>query len=215
MVQDSSHNEAPHRATQDVSGHVDRLTPRHAKAVALLHRDCIPTGFLSSLGPSFLRGLYRGIASSSVAFGHVWQDEAGEVLGFIACAESTGKAYKNIILRHGWRMTLPLLRFVLRVSVIKRIIETLLYPAEVGDDLPRAEVLSIAVSPEARGRGVGRTLMETAMRDFADRGVSQARVAVWSKNETANQFYQRLGFRLALTREHHGLPMNVYAFDVG
>ena len=193
-----------------MSDHVQPLTKRHARAVAELHRDGIRTGFLSSLGPMFLRQLYAAIPSCPGGFGDVWQEPDGSVLGFIACAESTGKLYKQALLRRGVLMSLPLIRFLVRPSVIRKIWQTLRYPGEVGPELPAAEVLSIVVSPDARGKGVGKALMQAATEEFARRGIRRIKVAVWAQNAPANAFYRKCGFELAATREHHGLPMNIY-----
>ncbi|HOF18942.1 MAG TPA: GNAT family N-acetyltransferase [Phycisphaerae bacterium] len=190
------------------------LSKRHARQAAHLHREGIGTGFLSSLGEAFLRQLYSAIPSCPSAFGYVWQEPDGEVLGFIACAQSVGRMYKQALWRRGVWMALILARFVVRPGIVRRIWHTLRYPSQVGDDLPSAEVLSIAVSEKARGKGVGKALMQAALAEFARRSIARVKVAVWSENETANQFYLRCGFRLAITREHHGLPMNVYVIDV-
>jgi ribosomal protein S18 acetylase RimI-like enzyme len=189
------------------------LEKRHAPVAAELHRQGIGTGFLSSLGGMFMRQLYRAIPSCPAGFGYAWEEPDGKVLGFIACAESTGKVYKQALLLRGVLMALPLARFLLRPSMIRRMIATLRYPSQVGNDLPAAEVLSISVSQDARGKGVGKALMTAALREFHRRGIAKVKVAVWAENETANRFYERCGFTLALKREHHGLPMNVYVID--
>jgi len=193
-----------------MSNNVQPLTKRHARAVAKLHRAGIRTGFLSSLGPMFLRQLYAAIPSCPGGFGNVWQEPNGRVLGFIACAESTGKLYKQAMLRRGVLMSLALIRFLVRPSVIRKIWQTLRYPGEVGPELPAAEVLSIVVSPEARGKGVGKALMQAANEEFARRGIARFKVAVWTENAPANAFYRKCGFDLVATREHHGLGMNLY-----
>ena len=185
------------------------LEKRHAAAVAELHRQGIDTGFLSSLGPMFLKQLYKAIPSCRAGFGFVCRD-AGEVVGFVACAESTSKVYKQSLLRRGPLMAIPLARFMLRPSVIRRMIQTLRYPAEVGGELPAAEILSIVVSAGARGKGVGRDLLGAAMGEFARRGIAQVKVAVGAANDPANRFYRNCGFELAVETLHHGLPMNIY-----
>jgi ribosomal protein S18 acetylase RimI-like enzyme len=194
-----------------VSDYVKPMCKEHAAAVAELHRLGISSGFLSSLGPMFLRQLYKAIPTCPAGFGYVWEESDGRVLGFIACAESTGRIYKQSLLRRGIMMAFPLLRFLIRPAVIKRMYHTWRYPSQVGDDLPAAEVLSIVVSQDAWGKGVGQALMDAALGEFASRNIADAKVAVGAGNEAGNKFYKKCGFELALTREHHGLPMNVYA----
>jgi len=191
------------------------LEKRHAAAVAALHRLGIATGFLSSLGERFLRQMYAAVPSAPAGFGFVWEETDGRVLGFVACAESTDRLYKQALLRRGVLMALALLPRCLRPSVIRRLWETLRYPSEVGEDLPVAEVLSITVAEEARGRGIGSALVDAAFEEFRRRNISRVKVAAWAGNEAANRFYHRCGFRLALTRDHHGLPMNLYVRDAG
>jgi ribosomal protein S18 acetylase RimI-like enzyme len=193
------------------------LEKRHAKTVAALHHHGIPTGFLSSLGARFLRQMYAAVPSAPTGFGYVQERADGQVLGFVACAVSTGRFYKQALLRRGVLMAGAMFPRCLRPSVMKRLWETLRYPAEVGHDgldLPAAEILSIVVDEGVRGMGIGTALIGAALDEFRRRGISRAKVAVGAGNEPANCFYRRCGFRLALTREHHGLPMNVYVHDL-
>ena len=59
----------------------------------------------------------------------------------------------------------------------------------------RATVVGMYVAPEARGRGVGRALLEEA-RDRAARveGVEQLHLAVVTTNAAARRLYRALGF---------------------
>ena len=203
-------SETPAEGRSTVCEQIRPMERRDGRSAAELHREGISTGFLTSLGPAFLRQLYRAVPSCPSGFGFVWEEPNGEVLGFITCAESTGRLYKEALLRRGVLMALPLVRFLIRPSVIRRIIQTLRYPAEVGSEMPPAEVLSIAVRSETRGKGVGKALMQAALKEFSRRHINQTKVAVWAGNELANGFYRRCGFALGLTRLHHGLEMNVY-----
>ncbi len=193
---------------------IEPLKPSHASDAAHLHLLGINTGFLSSLGQSFLCQLYKAVPVCPAGFGFVSLDETGRVNGFIACAESTGRLYKQAITRRGLCMAGPLLRFCLRPSVMRRMWQTLRYPSQVGDELPPAEVLSIAVDASNRGGGVGKRLMQAALDEFARRGVKDVKVAVWAENLPANAFYQRCGFHLAMQWTHHGLPMNIYCISL-
>jgi len=195
--------------------HVVGLSARHGAAAAELHRQCIDSGFLSSLGLTFLKNLYRAISACPAGFGYAWEDPQGRALGFIACAESTGKVFKQVLIRRGLPVALPLIRFLTRPSVVWRMVQTLRYPAQVSPDVPAAEILSIAIRRQARRRGIATALLGAAMEEFARRGIDRVKVAVGAGNEPANRFYRRCGFELALTRTHHGLPQNIYVARIG
>ncbi len=111
-------------------------------------------------------------------------------------------------------MLLSLMRFMIRPSFVRQMIQTLRYPSQVGNELPAAEVLSIVVSEYNRRKGIGRALMDRAFEEFRKREIKCVKVAVGAGNETANKFYLRCGFELAVTRRHHGLPMNVYVISL-
>ena len=62
--------------------------------------------------------------------------------------------------------------------------------------LDELHVHSIAVSPTFRGRGVGRTLLTTLVRQARAWGVTCSILEVRSSNVTARELYKRLGFSL-------------------
>ena len=91
--------------------------------------------------------------------------------------------------------------------------ETASYPSGTGG-LPDAELVSIAVSGDARERGVGRALAEGVVQGLAERGASQVKVIVEAGNESANVFYQALGFRHASRIQvHRGVTSNVWVIS--
>jgi len=59
---------------------------------------------------------------------------------------------------------------------------------------------NVAVRPEARGRGIGRALVEFAMREGVRRGAASVLLEVRSANQAARRLYDRLGFRQTGTR---------------
>ena len=59
-----------------------------------------------------------------------------------------------------------------------------------------AEIKSLAVREDHRGRGVGRCLVEQALRLLAAEGVATVRVATAAADTANLRFYQRRGFRL-------------------
>ncbi len=64
-----------------------------------------------------------------------------------------------------------------------------------------AEILSVAVAPEARGRGHARTLLLAHLQDLAHAGVRKVHLEVENGNEPALALYRRLGFTKVGQRE--------------
>ncbi len=57
-----------------------------------------------------------------------------------------------------------------------------------------AEILTIAVSPELRGQGLGGALLEAAMAEAARRGAAAMFLEVSADNHGAQRLYERHGF---------------------
>jgi ribosomal protein S18 acetylase RimI-like enzyme len=59
-----------------------------------------------------------------------------------------------------------------------------------------AELISLAVAPDARGRGLGTALMDAVDAELERRGVRDLEVAVMAGNDRARSFYERRGLRV-------------------
>ena len=193
-------------------------TEADAMLAATLHASEISDGFLSSLGRPFLRRLYRRVVREPQSFLLVAQSD-GNAVGFIAGAEDVRALYRSFIRRDGLVATAAALPKILRSW--RRVLETLRYPGEThetnGDGpskpaspLPPAELLSVAVAPNARGKGAGRALVQAFTAELTRRGVPGARVVVGADNDAAIHLYEQCGFRKAVRIEiHPGTPSQV------
>jgi ribosomal protein S18 acetylase RimI-like enzyme len=167
--------------------------------VAALHASEIGEGFLSTLGHPFLARLYRRIVRTPRSFLLVADDD-GRVVGFVAGSEDVGALYRTFLLHDGAAAALRALPRIMRSA--RRVYETLRYPA--GDnDLPAAELLAIAVEPNARGRGIGHALVDAFTAELRRRHVAAARVVVAADNAGALRVYQASGFKPAVRIEVH------------
>ena len=170
-----------------------------ADAAARLHAEQIAEGFLSALGPRFLRLLYRRIVKWPRSFLLV-ADEDGTPVGHAAATEDVGQLYRQFLLRDGIAAGL-----VAAPALARRwrsAMETLRYPSS-SEGLPRAEVLAVAVRADSRRRGIARALVTRANEELARRGVSDARVVVAQSNAPALRLYSTSGFRPARQIEVH------------
>ena len=66
-----------------------------------------------------------------------------------------------------------------------------------------AEILSIAVDAGARGRGIGRSLLQRHLRRLAGIGIRAVFLEVDAGNEPALRLYARMGFAQVGRREHY------------
>jgi ribosomal-protein-alanine N-acetyltransferase len=66
-----------------------------------------------------------------------------------------------------------------------------------------AEILSIAVEPKHRGRGLSRNLLLTHLGHLAGHGVRTVFLEVEENNQPARRLYDRAGFSVAGRRERY------------
>jgi glycosyltransferase involved in cell wall biosynthesis/ribosomal protein S18 acetylase RimI-like enzyme len=184
-----------------------------AAAMARLHAGGMPDAFLPTLGHRFLTRLYRALATDPQAVALVAENVDG-VVGFAAGVVSVGGFYRRFARRHGAAAALAAAPRLARPTVLRRLLETVRYPAQAGDGgarLPDAELLSIAVAPERRAGGAGRALADGVLRGLAERGATEIKVVVGAANDGANDFYARVGFRHAgQLLVHQGTTSNVW-----
>ena len=202
--------------------HVKPMSRRQAPAVAALHRQSIRTGLIAWLGQRFCAQVYRGMARSPHSFVLVCEDENGRVLGFVCCATNTSRMYRSVVTRRFVPLTLTAIGKVLtHPSVVRDMWRALRRPRTFqGEtyaswDLPEAEVVAIAVAPEAQGRRLGTRLLREGLTRLQALGCS--RVCVWTSedNEAATAFYQKRGFAFLGVRPHHSGGIRVFVTDLG
>lgn len=74
-----------------------------------------------------------------------------------------------------------------------------------------ADIQTIAVAEEARGHGLGRTLMLSLIGEARNRGAREVFLEVRADNPQAQRLYQRLGFEELGIRKGYYQPDNVDA----
>ena len=68
----------------------------------------------------------------------------------------------------------------------------------------RAELISIATDPQARGRGIATALLESTLRRLRRRRVERIGLMVRWTNDPARRFYEKYGFeRVRIVRKYY------------
>jgi ribosomal protein S18 acetylase RimI-like enzyme len=166
-------------------------TDADAAMAAALHVAQIREGFLSFLGPAFLRRLYRRVARTPESFLLVVSDGTAPV-GFLAGSTDVASLYRAFLWRDGPAAALASFGRLLRSG--RRVVETLRHGT--GGTAEGAELLAVAVDAQAQGRGAGTLLVEGFLAEMDRRGQLAAHVVVAAGNETAIALYRRAGFQL-------------------
>ncbi len=189
---------------------VRRARAEDAATLAGIHREALPEAFLPSLGDRFLTRLYRALADDRGAVALV-AEEDGTVLGF-AAGVVNGRTF---LLRFGARHGIPVLAGalprLLRAGSLRRAGESARHAAAAPSGRPDSELLAIAVTAKARGRGIGRMLAAGVLSGLGELGAGQIKVVVAADNAPGNGLYADMGFRRRgrLTL-HEGIQSNVW-----
>ncbi len=72
----------------------------------------------------------------------------------------------------------------------------------------QGDIQTIAVAEAARGRGIGRALMDALLAEAARRGAGEVFLEVRAGNEPAQHLYATLGFERIAVRPHYYQPDN-------
>ena len=166
--------------------------PQDAPHLARLHGEALPDSFLPLLGEGFLRRLYVALATDPEAVAVVAEDAHG-VVGFATGALSVRAFYRRFYRRHGIPAALAAAPRLLRPGILRRARESSSY-GRAERPYPDAELLSIALAPGWRGRGLGRALADQVVASLAALQAREIDVVVSADNLTANAFYRSLGF---------------------
>ncbi|HEY1737335.1 MAG TPA: GNAT family N-acetyltransferase, partial [Acidimicrobiia bacterium] len=96
----------------------------------------------------------------------------------------------------------------------RRVFETLRYTTHDGGELPKPEILSVAVDASVAGQGVGRALVERSQAEMVRRGVPAAKVVAGSDNAAALALYRACGFEeVARIQVHAGVESSVLVWE--
>ena len=187
---------------------------KHAAVAAELHAAGQPGTFLTSLGPAFLRALYEQMAASPLCFGYVAVD-GDEMVGVVTGAVDSGAIFRELALKRGHKLVLPVLgSIVRRPSQLVRIVQTMFYPAQVKPEPGETEMLFLSSRADYRGQGIGRALYWAFVEGSRERGYSAVGLSVDVANEHAVRFHERQGMHLVREFPMYGRTFRWYVLPV-
>lgn len=185
--------------------------------VVTIHYHSFPGFFLTFLGKKFLRLLYSEILRTPGHVAFVSRDHrTQEVTGFVVGVTQQQGFYKRVARQRWLAFALASLPAVARrPMIVPRLFRALTYSKTLPN--PTAALLmSIAVSREMAGKGVGQQLIRCFLKEMQSQEVPTVSLTTdHDNNERANRFYQQVGFSLAQTYvTAEGRKMNEYIVEL-
>lgn len=202
---------------------VRRLHPVDIPELIALVQVALPDTMAARLGQRFAVQYFRGLLTEPAVHVDGYFRE-GALVGFIVYTADVAAALRAVYIKHAVRLTwalLPALGSPARMAFVARITWAILAGGrEAGSAVP-AELLSIGLLPEVRGRGAvparGATPVATALVTRACAVLEAGGVGtvkVFCKDEAldpaANRFVQKLGFVASGRVRRFGLDSILY-----
>jgi len=188
--------------------------PAHANVAADLHIEGQPGTFLTTMGRTFLRALYAQMAVSPLCFGYVAL-EGDEVVGVVTGTLDSSAVFKELVLKKGYKLAIPVLGSILRQpSLLPRIVQTLFYPSQTKPEPGEAEMLYLASRADHRGQGIGHALYWAFVEGCQQRGYTSVALSVDEGNPTAVRFHERQGMSLAREFTMYGRRFRWYVLPL-
>jgi len=194
---------------------ISLATKKDATQIAIIHKQEINQGFLSQLGVKFLSKLYKSTMVSPNAFTIVAKDN-DKVIGFISGCTNVTKFYHDFFKKYFFQVFFILLPKMFRLSILKKIFETLKYPQQKEEKkLPGAELLTIAILKQYHGRGIAQKMFEKFVEEIKKREISEFKVIVGENLPRAIAFYEKIGFKFHSPISIHTYkPSKVYIYKI-
>jgi len=177
------------------------LTPLNVSEVADIHLKALEGDFLPSLGFDFLKTFYSGIVGKKAvySFGIFEEDKLqGFVIGTTDSKKFFSDAFKENIFK---LIILLLFELFKKPTLLKNILETLLYPNKTSG--PKAELVVIAIRKNFQGKGAGKSLVGILEREFKRNGIKRYKLTVHA-DKGAVGFYEHLKYQRTSSFQLYG-----------
>ena len=176
---------------------IDAATARDAPELAALHSAALPDDFLPSLGAGFLERVYYPATLESPHGVHLVARAGQQAIGFVTIAHKTSAFSGQMLRGHLLQLARCALAAAARRPAHLLLSAEVLWSVIMAPPEPiEGEIVLIAVSAGARGRGVGKALVREALDYLRRHGVSQCRTKTLAANASVIAMYNGLGWHV-------------------
>jgi len=176
---------------------IKEVSEKDLNKVVEVHKESFNGFFLTELGDNFLSLYYNSVRKNKngILLG-LYEEEA--LYGF-AAATTLSKGFNKDLVKKNlipFCFTAFQLLFT-RIPALLRLTKNFSKTASIEDKGEYSELLSIGVSNEKQGKGIGKKLLVQLENELKLRGCSQLSLTTdYYKNEKAIGFYKSLGYEI-------------------
>jgi ribosomal protein S18 acetylase RimI-like enzyme len=174
-----------------------KSTVGQSDQIAKIHLKSFPNFFLTTLGYSFLKTYYKSCSKSKEAISICAIDnETKKILGFaVGCLNSKGFNKKLIFSNLGAYFYQALILLFTKPVALIRLFKNLGKGNVLSDKGNYAELLSIGVSPDQSGLGIGQNLLTKFEIQVREKGVKIITLTTdEDSNDSVLKFYKKNGY---------------------
>lgn len=186
--------------------------------IVAIHRKEISQSFLSSLGEKVLKPIFWLAAEGNSGALIVAKDSMlqTQVCGFVLGTVNTRLFYKDFLLKGPLAAFFFIAPKLFSPGNLRKGFETLLYPTKKEmKDMPKAELLDIAVSKNYQGSGLSQLLFQQFSNRLSEMGVKEFRITTGQSLLQAQRFYESLGAkRIGSIEIHRGQKTVVFVYSI-
>lgn len=184
---------------------IGKLAQSDVKKVAALHRNYLSDGFLANLGQKFLEKFYSAVLTQKNIFIFAARED-NKIVGFLCGATQTSTMPK-IMFEKLWK---ELLTIILKNPlVLIKLMQIPFYPG-FKPKKDTGEILTIALLPEYRGRGIGKKLILESKKEFRQNYYHHFFISVRDNMKEANNFYRKIGLKKVKSKKFLGEVINFW-----
>lgn len=187
--------------------------------IAGLIAEGVPNSIISKVGNRFGAAFYSKLVEQKYSCGYVARDTSDNIVGVIIGTTDYPKArsiaFKGQLVELIIGANFRLLSWSVISWVIKEIIAKISSEKDDRINTATAELVAIAVCPEARGTGLARKLVEEMEKFMVSKGLSGPYIIRTEKaNTRASKFYEKIGATFVKTNLHHGKDINEWHKEI-
>lgn len=181
--------------------------------VVKLHCELL-TGLLTLLGEKIIEIFYKTALLFPYNFGMVSYE--GNILnGFIFGTICRGNLYRDVLLTNFFSISINILiEIIKRPKIFNYLVKFIVEETKGKKNKCSTELVYIAVSKEKQNKGIGKQLMSEFNQYLIKQGINHYELSVDADNQSAIDFYEKLGFQFKCKYREFGVDRYRYFYEI-